>query len=400
LLAKDADDRFASAAAFRDRLHEVQAGGGADPLAGPTPPVRSRSSRSAEGRPAAGFMTPVRRRWTVIAAVALVLVVLVGYGLERVLAGPSTVALVNVVGRPLPQAKTMLKRQGFHVKVVGGSFSSRIKSGHVFSESPAGGTKLVPGYVIELVTSKGPSRVAVPSVLYEDVNTAESSLKAWKLVPILAYVHNSAPANEVISQTPKGDVPVLPGSKVDLLVSLGPVRPKNATVPNVTGDSTSQAAAALSQVGLTLASASYQYSTQAQPGVVIDQNPGPYGQVGVGGSVAVVLSSGLSPQSTGLTQNTSQVSYGVPSTAPPNSVLKTVITDQAGNMEVFWAEVQPNETVPLTVTWYGQQGQASFYLNNQLQGTSALTPTSPSTSSPSSSSSSAASGNPSSSSSG
>lgn len=389
LLAKDADDRFSSAEAFRQRLHEVQAGGsGETPVLAPVPLRASGRRNNRDGSPP---VTSARRRWTIAAAVALVLLVLAGFAVERVLAGPPLVRAANVVGQPVRQARLMLERQGFRVKMAGATSSSRVKAGRVAIEVPSGGTRLRAGDLIELTASSGPAKVSVPWVLYQDVQTAENAIKQARLVPVLSYAHNPAPVNEVISQTPGGTASVVPGSKVKLLVSSGPSRPRNATVPNVTGDSTSQAATALSQVGLTLASASYQYSTQAPQGVIIDQNPGPYGQVGTGGSVAVVLSGGLSPQSSGLTLNKSDISWAVPSSAPPNSVVKAVVTDAAGNMEVYWAEVQPNETVPFgVVVWYGQQGQLAIYLNGQLQGHSSLVPAA-SGSSPSSSSSSASS---------
>lgn len=389
LLAKDADDRFSSAEAFRQRLHEVQAGGsGETPVLAPAPLRASGRRNNRDGSPP---VTSARRRWTIAAAVALVLLVLAGFAVERVLAGPPLVRAANVVGQPVRQARLMLERQGFRVKMAGATSSSRVKAGRVAIEVPSGGTRLRAGDLIELTASSGPAKVSVPWVLYQDVQTAENAIKQARLVPVLSYAHNPAPVNEVISQTPGGTASVVPGSKVKLLVSSGPSRPRNATVPNVTGDSTSQAATALSQVGLTLASASYQYSTQAPQGVIIDQNPGPYGQVGTGGSVAVVLSGGLSPQSSGLTLNKSDISWAVPSSAPPNSVVKAVVTDAAGNMEVYWAEVQPNETVPFgVVVWYGQQGQLAIYLNGQLQGHSSLVPAA-SGSSPSSSSSSASS---------
>lgn len=389
LLAKDADDRFSSAEAFRQRLHEVQAGGsGETPVLAPAPLRASGRRNNRDGSPP---VTSARRRWTIAAAVALVLLVLAGLAVERVLAGPPLVRAANVVGQPVRQARLMLERQGFRVKMAGATSSSRVKAGRVAIEVPSGGTRLRAGDLIELTASSGPAKVSVPWVLYQDVQTAENAIKQARLVPVLSYAHNPAPVNEVISQTPGGTASVVPGSKVKLLVSSGPSRPRNATVPNVTGDSTSQAATALSQVGLTLASASYQYSTQAPQGVIIDQNPGPYGQVGTGGSVAVVLSGGLSPQSSGLTLNKSDISWAVPSSAPPNSVVKAVVTDAAGNMEVYWAEVQPNETVPFgVVVWYGQQGQLAIYLNGQLQGHSSLVPAA-SGSSPSSSSSSASS---------
>jgi serine/threonine-protein kinase len=390
LLAKDADDRFSSAAAFRERLHEVQAGGGADRtdsgIAAAKAPVRRKN------RERVAPTTTRRRRWTVVAAVVLVLLVLAGFAVQRVLAGPPLVASAHVVGRPVRQARLMLERQGFRVKMVGATPSNRVKAGRVAIEVPPGGSKLRTGDLVELTASSGPAKVQVPWVLYQDVQTAENSIKQARLVPVLSYAHNSAPANEVIGQTPSGTASVVPGSKVKLVVSSGPARPRNATVPNVTGDSTSQAASALSQVGLTLSSASYQYSTQAPQGVIIDQNPGPYGQVGTGGSVSVVLSGGLSPQSSGLILNKSDISWAVPSSAPPNSVVKAVVTDAAGNMEVYWAEVQPNETVPFgVVVWYGQQGQLALYLNGQLQGHSALVPTGSSSSGSSTSSSSSSS---------
>ncbi|MCY0864459.1 MAG: serine/threonine-protein kinase, partial [Sulfobacillus sp.] len=75
----------------------------------------------------------------------------------------------------------------------------------------------------------------------------------------------------------------------------------------------------------------------------------------------------------------------VPASAPPKSVLKVVVTDQAGNEEVSYQQVNPGTQVELPITWYGDNGQLTVYLNGQAEPPVVLTPSGSSSAAPSSS---------------
>lgn len=366
LMAKDPADRPPGAEVVASKLRALReaalrgAGDDPDPEA-PAP----------EALPA----RPRRPRWPWLAGLAALVLAGAAILLVRWIQGPPPVALPKVVGLPLAEAKSRLAAVGLDPVVAGTAPSTVLGKGRVLSETPAPGTRMKPGSLVTLVVSSGPVTFAMPTVIGEDQQQAVSELQLLSLKVTVSTRTANAAKGLVIAQTPRAGQSVTQGSTVRLVVSAGqPAPPQTATVPDLSGMDTATAAAALNGVGMTLGDVTWAYSTESA-NTVIDQNPPPASQVTAGGSVNVTMSKGISPASQGQPQNQSTVSFTVPGGAPSPSWVKAVVTDAAGNEEVYYQQAQPGQSVSFTVVWYGANGQLVVYLNGQQQGPpTALTP--------------------------
>lgn len=377
LLEKDPEDRYGSADAFRRAVKQVMDPEAVESALVAVPPVKKRGSASADA------VAKRKPRWPWLVALLALLLLMGGlvYAVGQWLAGPPAVAVPKVVGMPLAQARSSLTAAGFVVGIVGHNNSALIGKGRVLTEVPPGGTVEKPGVQVQLLISAGPTQVLVPSLVGENRQLALADLKILQLVGKTTTVTSAKPAGEVVGQSPKAETSVAQGSTVTMKVSNGKGTNPSGRVPNLSGMSTSTASSALASAGMTLGNVSYTYSTQAA-NTIIDQGPPPFGQAPSGTTVNVVISQGISPQANGQPRNTSTVSYTVPSSVTAGSVVKIVITDSAGDEQVYYQQVSPSQAVSFPALWYGQSAQMLTYLNGQQQGAAQTLTAQPSSSSP------------------
>ncbi len=98
--------------------------------------------------------------------------------------------------------------------------------------------------------AQGPTEVAVPRVVGSMVDAARATLVGQKfVVDVTTVTNDSAPAGQVVKQTPDGAATAAQGSTVFLDVSSGPGQ---VTVPDVSGLSQAAATAALATDGITV----------------------------------------------------------------------------------------------------------------------------------------------------
>ena len=127
--------------------------------------------------------------------------------------GPRPIDIEDVTGQPLPEAREALGGAGFEVSVVDREFSDSVARGAVISQSPDRGTGFR-GDRVELVVSKGPELVEVPSLTGASADEATEQLEALGLeVEEVKFFGDSA---TVVRQSPGGGDLVEPGSTVTL----------------------------------------------------------------------------------------------------------------------------------------------------------------------------------------
>ncbi|MFD9371753.1 Stk1 family PASTA domain-containing Ser/Thr kinase [Streptomyces sp. NPDC060020] len=161
--------------------------------------------------------------------------------------GPEVVAVPNLKGRPLEEAKAELTKAGLAPGIVTQAFSQDVAQGMVISSDPAVGDKRAPDTAVSLVVSKG-RPVQVPTVTGLPVDQATASLEALGLKVVTApeQVNSPAAAGTVANQSIGAGTQATAGDTVTLTVSKGP-RP--VPVPNVTGQDVDAARRALEAAG-------------------------------------------------------------------------------------------------------------------------------------------------------
>jgi serine/threonine-protein kinase len=135
-----------------------------------------------------------------------------------------------------------------------------------------------------------PTKVLVPAVVNEDLNTARTLLQNDGFVvgsPI--EVTSPQKAGNVIAQDPQGGTEAKEGSTVSLTVSSGP---GSAAVPTVVGETESQARSSIEITGLKVGKVVHESSTEFASGRVIDTSPTAGTSVTLGSPVTLIVSTG------------------------------------------------------------------------------------------------------------
>ncbi|MFD4871368.1 Stk1 family PASTA domain-containing Ser/Thr kinase [Streptomyces sp. NPDC058412] len=161
--------------------------------------------------------------------------------------GPEVVAVPNLKGRPLEEAKAELTKSGLAPGIVTQAFSQDVPQGSVISSDPAVGDKRAPDTAVSLVVSKG-RPVQVPTVTGLPVDQATAGLEALGLKVATApeQVNSPAAAGTVANQSVGAGTQAAAGDTVTLTVSKGP---RLVPVPNVTGQDVDAARKALEAAG-------------------------------------------------------------------------------------------------------------------------------------------------------
>jgi len=163
--------------------------------------------------------------------------------------GPHRVQVPGLTGTRVDRARAQLQHAGLKVHVVPGDYSSHLAKGTVQDETPIAGTTVAPGTLVTLSSSLGPRPVRVPSVLGLSETAARAVLTEHHLrLGRVSSAYSSVYDKDTIAeQSVAMSEPALPGTAIDLSVSLGP-RP--FAMPNVKHMDAGDAVALLQSKGL------------------------------------------------------------------------------------------------------------------------------------------------------
>ncbi|MFJ4512673.1 Stk1 family PASTA domain-containing Ser/Thr kinase [Streptomyces sp. NPDC088816] len=161
--------------------------------------------------------------------------------------GPETVRVPDLRGRPLDEARSLLKQDGLEPGMVSREFSDDVPRDVVIGTDPGAGTDRHAGSAIALTVSKGRA-VDVPDVTGEDLDEARSDLQdaGLKVAVSSEQVTSEFDKGQVARQSPAADSEAAEGDTVTLTLSKGP---EMIEVPDVTGNSVGDAKNTLQKAG-------------------------------------------------------------------------------------------------------------------------------------------------------
>jgi serine/threonine-protein kinase len=207
-------------------------------------------------------------------------------------AGPGSVTVPQVQGKPLNQAESIIRHHGLKVGKVQYVQNSAVVAGDVSSTSPFAGQPVAPGTTVKLFVSSGPATKNVPDVTGESEATARATLQsAGFSVTATIRTTTSAPAGTVVGQNPQGGTQATPGSTVIIIVAQKPPPPAEVTVPSVTGQSEAQAKSALSAAGFNVSVTTQTTKSKSKNGIVLSQTPAGGTKAKKGTAVTIVVGS-------------------------------------------------------------------------------------------------------------
>jgi eukaryotic-like serine/threonine-protein kinase len=204
--------------------------------------------------------------------------------------GPPRTTVPDVTGLSESDALGRLQDANLKGKVV--HVHSDEEAGKVIAQSPTAGASVDQGSKVTLKVSEGPQPVAVPNVVGQSFDSANSQLLAAGFAVARVDVDSNEPKNSVVAQDPSAGSSQAPGTKITLSVSKGPT---TSAVPDVTSQKQSDAIATLKASGFKVRVESQPTNDENSDGIVLTQNPAGGSQAPPGTEVTIVVGKFTSP---------------------------------------------------------------------------------------------------------
>ena len=199
----------------------------------------------------------------------------------------------SVVGLSTAEAQRTIASAGL-VSQIARKYSDSTPQDTIIDQSPAAGQSVLLGSSVMISISIGPqsTTVTLPNVVGMTQSDAVSKIVSLGLT---SHVSNSlsstGTAGQVIDEFPAAGRQVAPGTAIGLNVSAGPPTGNTVTVPDLVGQTSTNAIATLGGLGLTYSTVMWD-GTGSAAQTVVSQSPPANDQVASGGSVVVFVSSG------------------------------------------------------------------------------------------------------------
>jgi serine/threonine-protein kinase len=226
------------------------------------------------------------------AAAFLTGLMLVHLGMLAFVRSGSQGKVPELVGLPLDVARANLERLGFAGAVEREEHSPDFASGLVIEQRPSAGDVLRKGRKVWLTVSLGIRETTVPNLVELSYRQADIVLgrEGFSKGTTTRVHHASVPRGSVISQDPPSGAAAAEGSRVDLLVSLGPA-PEAFVLPDLTGREVREVENLLASRGIRVGSRTVLIDRSVLPSTVLEQDPPPGSRIETGGEVNLVISS-------------------------------------------------------------------------------------------------------------
>jgi serine/threonine-protein kinase len=218
--------------------------------------------------------------------------------------GPGEAQIPVVDGLTERAARRKLAAAGFDVRPHHEN-STDVDAGHITRTQPEGGSTLELGNTVDLYISDGPPDVELPNVIGRPLDEARSRLEDqnFKVETVDKETLDEDPGT-VLAQDPAGGGEAPEGSTVTLTVAKAPAE---IAVPDVTGESDSEAINDLQDAGFKISTERQDVDTLDQDGIVQGQDPVGGKKLKPGDTVTIVVgrfNPDLNPEGTDTTPTT------------------------------------------------------------------------------------------------
>jgi eukaryotic-like serine/threonine-protein kinase len=236
-------------------------------------------------------LPPRERQWWPWLVALLLLLLLGGGAAAYLLTRPTKKIVPAVVGDNVNDATTILQNAGFNPTIL--QFPSPKKAGTVIGQDPLGGQKVNEGSTVQLKVSTGPGSTVIPSVVGLSATSAKQRIKqaGLKLGQVQSEASDTIAAGHATRTDPTSGSSEPVGTAITLFISSGKAK---VAVPNVVGETESQAKSTLTGLGFQVTS-NTQQSTTDKPGTVISQSPAANTQLTKGAGVTITVAQAPPP---------------------------------------------------------------------------------------------------------
>jgi serine/threonine-protein kinase len=238
------------------------------------------------------------------------------------------VSVPDLIGKTVEEATADLNKLNLKLEVGDEVSSSEYDEGQIVSQEPKAEMTVKEGFTVTVNVSKGKVKEGtVPNVVNKTASDAEFVLRNYGYERGNVTTENSdMPKDVVIRQTPEAGTEAAPGTKVDIVVSLGSAV-EQVPMPNVMGMDIDTAKHELEKVGLKIGAVSYDMSTAYAINTVMWQQYEPETMVDKDSGVNLKISTGDQPPA-----SSRSIALTVDYNKAANEVfyLTVVISDESG----------------------------------------------------------------------
>ena len=196
--------------------------------------------------------------------------------------GPPPVAIPSIEGKTLEQARHLLQKAGLTLGEQTLRHDDSVPEGSIIATVQNG--QIPKGSAVDVIVSKGPAPLPVPSVAGMTEDEATAALQdAGFVVAVETDFSNTIDRGEVINAAPKSGTVAAYGSTVTITISQGP---EQFAVPSFSGLSKSGAESKAADYGLKV---SFFIIPNTQGATVITQSPGAGSTVTYGDTITLYL---------------------------------------------------------------------------------------------------------------
>jgi serine/threonine-protein kinase len=191
----------------------------------------------------------------------------------------------NVVGGTQSEAVAALTAA--HLSAVVAHIYSSQAPNTVTAQDPPAGSRVLWNTKVHINVSQGVQQIAIPNVVGQTYQSAQSQLLAANLRVAQTPVNSSQPANTVVSESPSAGTRVGVGTTVTLSVSKGAAA--TTPVPDVTNQDEPTAKALLQGSGFKVTVTTQAVTDPGQDGIVLSQSPAGGSSAASGSTVTIVV---------------------------------------------------------------------------------------------------------------
>jgi serine/threonine-protein kinase len=207
----------------------------------------------------------------------------------------STVTITVSTGKPQSTVPGVVGQQeadavaaltNAHLKADVHQVPSDKPQGQVVAQDPQSGAQVPQNSKVRINVSSGPKPIAVPPVIGQTFDSANSELQAAGFKVARVDVPSNQPANTVVAQSPAANTSAGKGTTVTLNVSKGPT---TSAVPDVTSEDQQQATSDLKASGFNVTVTQQDTNDPTQDGIVLSQSPKGGTQAKPGTTITIVV---------------------------------------------------------------------------------------------------------------
>jgi serine/threonine-protein kinase len=215
-----------------------------------------------------------------IAALGLVFVMVAGISaylaLTIIIKSEDTVIVPDLVGKDVVSALEMLTDLQLNTKVNGSEYNQQFPKNHVTFQDPEPGSEIKKDRDVRIIISKGARSILMPNIVSLSEQQARMIIEENGFVRgrMSRTYNNAVEKDHVIVQIPRAGSMTKRGSKVDILVSLGPL-PVKYVMPDLSGHLLDQAVLMIESANLTVGNLQSRFEKRKQRNLVVGQEPPP-----------------------------------------------------------------------------------------------------------------------------